>query len=289
MIKGSQLSAKKHIIDIHQLENKQLLLLDDNPTNLSILEKQLLPLNVKMRSTKSPIEALDWVVNEKGEFDLALVDMNMPEMDGLQWAKVVRKKYGKSELPVVVLSSIGNLLHKDEKADLNGYLTKPVSRFRLYKQVASALGLNSNTLELENEGDSTFRKDVKNISIEDKIRILVAEDNPINQKVIVHMLRKLCYEPILASNGSEAYELCEKIDFDLVFMDMEMPEMDGIEATRKILASSREKRPLIIAMTANAMVEDQQRCIEAGMNDFIAKPFTIQVVQKMINQYFSNG
>ncbi|MCE2495107.1 MAG: response regulator [Flavobacteriales bacterium] len=289
LIKGSQLSAKKHIIDLHQLENKQLLLLDDNPTNLSILEKQLLPLNVKMRSTKSPIDALDWVVNEKGEFDLALVDMNMPEMDGLQWAKVVRKKYGKSELPVVVLSSIGNLLHKDEKADLNGYLTKPVSRFRLYKQVASALGLNSNTLELENEGDSTFRKDVKNISIEDKIRILVAEDNPINQKVIVHMLRKLCYEPILASNGSEAYELCEKIDFDLVSMDMEMPEMDGIEATRKILASSREKRPLIIAMTANAMVEDQQRCIEAGMNDFIAKPFTIQVVQKIINQYFSNG
>lgn len=288
MVKGTKLSAKKHIIDLHMLENKSLLLLDDNQTNLDILQRQLLPLGVQFKSTIDPAEALQWVQSGAFDFDMALVDMNMPEMDGLQWTQAIRKDKDKDQLPVVILSSIGDLLHKEEKTILNGYLTKPVSKMRLYKQIAQALKLNIAPTKVESD-DNAFRQEVKSIGIDDRIRILVAEDNPINQKVIIHMLRKLGYEPHMAANGHEAVESCSRIDFDLVFMDMEMPEMDGIEATESILGSEKEHKPLIIAMTANAMVEDQQRCIKAGMKDFIAKPFTIQVVQKTIEEHFKRS
>ncbi|QTN39287.1 response regulator [Cryomorphaceae bacterium] len=286
LVKGTELSAKKHIIDLHQLEHKNLLLLDDNKTNLKILEKQLAPLDVRFESTTDPLEALRWVKDGEKNFDLALVDMNMPDLDGLQWTENIRHEFSKKDLPVIILSSIGDLIHQDDRAELNGYLTKPVSRLRLYKQIAKALGLD-HRIDTESESDNLFRQEVKPEEGENRVRILVAEDNPINQKVITHMLGKLGYEPNLAANGLEAHELCEQIDFDLVFMDMEMPEMDGLDSTRKILSSDKQHKPLIIAMTANAMVEDQQRCIEAGMSDFIAKPFTIQIVQDMIQQHFN--
>lgn len=288
LVMGNQLPIKKHIIDLRKVQDHTLLLLDDNKTNLQILEKQLIPLGVRFESTTDPLEALRWVKEEGKSFDLALVDMNMPELDGLQWAQSIRSQWNKERFPILILSSIGDMLNKEEKAILSGYLTKPVSRLRLYKQIANALGLTEKEVDIETEQEKAFRKERVSISIEKRIRILVAEDNPINQKVIVHMLRKLGYEPNLVTNGLEAVEMCDQINFDLVFMDMEMPEMDGIDATKRILSSTDRAKPIIIAMTANAMVEDQKRCVDAGMTDFIAKPFTIQVVHQMIDQYFNN-
>ena len=162
------------------------------------------------------------------------------------------------------------------------YLTKPIKQTHLLNNLARVFGNVSGILRSEE------KEKYEALDVGRKLRILVAEDNIINQKVAGKMLERLGHVYDVAANGAEAIEMCRMIDYDMVLMDMEMPVMDGLEATKELTKIKDElnKFPIIIAMTANAMAEDQKRCLDAGMKDFLAKPVTLQSMQAMFMTWF---
>jgi signal transduction histidine kinase len=243
------------------------LVIDDNATNRKILRSALTLWGVEVWETESPQQALQ-KLKEDRSFELALVDFNMPEMDGLALAREMRNLADSKRLTIVLLSSGGLSIEKAEAAQrvVQGFLRKPIKHSHLYdsllrmlpgRQVQAARPLDKPDVEPQLP----------------PLRILLAEDNPVNQRLAQHMLGKLGQRFDIAGNGLEAVNAVARQPYDVVFMDCEMPELDGFEATRQIRTKiPKWKQPYIIAMTANAMEGDRERCLSAGMDDYIAKP-----------------
>ncbi len=258
------------------MEGKQVLVVDDNLTNRCILKNQLELWKLTPTLACSGDEALE--ILEKGAaFDLVLTDMQMPEMDGCELAQHVQKRY--PHLPIILLSSVGDERNKNYTGLFKSILTKPIKQEMLCKLMLNELrGKSRSSIEIQ---------DVKQKLSEDfakghPMRILVAEDNQVNQKLTLKILSKLGFEAALAENGRIAVEMTRQHQYDLVLMDVQMPEMDGLEATR-IIKKSPETSPVIIAMTANAMKEDQDKCLEAGMDDFLTKPVKLEeLINKLV-------
>ena len=261
------------------LKGKKALILDDNPTNLKIFEQQGLSHGLEIDITSDPafitknLDSLD-------KYDFVILDMQMPLKDGVDVAKEIRTKWDKISLPLVLLSSIHAIEEKSELLLFNLQLTKPVKQSQLFRNLES-LFKDSTQASVE---ISDLVEELDRIS---DINILVAEDNIFNQKVAEKILERLGHRPTIAENGKEAFDEVLANNYDIVFMDVEMPVLDGIEATKTIRESSYklEKRPIIIAMTANALAEDKQMCLDAGMDDFIAKPVTIEAIDKVIKKW----
>lgn len=271
------------------LANKRVLLVDDNKTNLHILALQCKNWGLLPRSTTNPREALEWI--KSGDpFDLVIVDMLMPEMDGVELTKSIRQYQNKYQLPVVMLSSAG-IDDKDKKTYetlFNAYSAKPIRQSQLFELMISVFADLAKSQPVETKPMHT-----KPLVKEDKlvfnypVRILVAEDNAINQKLIVKILNQLGYHPDVASNGLEVIDYLNRQRYDIVFMDVQMPEMDGLEATKYILQYWKNtERPVIVAMTANVMQGDRERCINAGMDDYISKPIISQDVKNIIVKWY---
>ena len=264
------------------LEGKRVLITDDNETNRKILIIQTLSWGMKPRDTEFPREALDWVRNGEN-FDLAILDMQMPEMDGLTLAREIRRYRDATALPLIMLTSMGK---KEQGAagDLfAAFLTKPLKPAVLFNIFVSILGQEPHapTLISKNK-ESEFDW---NLAERVPLRILIAEDNQVNQKLAQKILQKMGYRADLAGNGLEAVESVGRQQYDVVLMDLHMPEMDGIEATRRIMQKfPSEKRPRIIAVTADAMQGDRELCIAAGMDDYISKPIRIAELQKALER-----
>jgi CheY-like chemotaxis protein len=193
--------------------------------------------------------------------------MLMPEMDGCELARRIRRQPNGQELPLVLLTSLAGLPQTRSADEFSVQLTKPVRASQLYNALVSVFtdpGLESAA------PDSAVGDEVPETS---SLRILLAEDNPVNKKVALRILDKLGYRADVASNGREVLEALEREPYDVVLMDVQMPEMDGLDASRRICAQwPAESRPRIIAMTANAMIEDREACFAAGMDDYLAKP-----------------
>ncbi len=262
------------------LEGKSVLIVDDNETNRKILLIQTRAWGMQPRDTEFPGEALSWVKN--GEpFDLAVLDMQMPEMDGLMLANEIRLYRDARELPMVMLTSMGKK-EKGTRDDLfAAFLTKPIKPTVLYNIFVAVFGQQPHApAQISKDKDSEFDQDLaKRVPL----RILVAEDNQVNQKLAQKILQKMGYRSDLAGNGLEAVESVDRQQYDVVLMDLHMPEMDGIEATRRIVQKYRkEERPRIIAVTADAMQGDRELCIAAGMDDYISKPIQIAELQKAL-------
>jgi signal transduction histidine kinase/DNA-binding response OmpR family regulator len=265
-------------INGHQpnLAGKRLLVVDDNPTNLRIISLQTRDWGTLTRETQSPNEALEWL--RRGDsFDLAILDFHMPEMDGLELAQEIRKIRDPQKLPLVLLSSFGGreIVQEPDTVQWAARLTKPVKQSQLFNVLAGIFG--------EAEATAARKPAPSPIEISPLIaercplRILLVEDNAFNQKLAVHLLKQMGYSADLAGNGLEAIDSVERQQYDVVLMDVQMPEMDGLEATRQICARwAAGVRPRIIAMTANAMQGDLEICLAAGMDDYIAKPVRIQ-------------
>jgi PAS domain S-box len=260
---------------ISQLKGKKVLVVDDNQTNRRILNAQLEGWDLLPVATESPLLALQWF-NEGKKFDLCIFDFHMPVMDGIQLTREVRKLKNGSSVPIIILSSMGkkNDTINDKELNLSRYLNKPIRQNQLYDCLVNVFG-NFNEPKLD--------RPVKQLKIDSALsekmplRILVAEDNVVNQKVALRILERMGYRADIAANGYEVIDAVRGLQYDIVFMDILMPEMDGYEATKLILDEfSKEKRPKIIAMTANAMQGDKERCIEAGMDDYISKPVRIE-------------
>ncbi|NJN93076.1 MAG: PAS domain S-box protein [Anaerolineales bacterium] len=254
-----------------ELSGRHLLIVDDNATNRRILAHQSRAWGMHTRAAASAAEALTWI--QRGDhFDLAILDMQMPEMDGLDLAVEIRKQPGMQTLPLVMLTSLGwrDQERAAAEAELAVSLTKPIKPSQLYDTLM-------NIFQGQPEKVKPERPDLPKGGIQPvqrhPLRILLAEDNVVNQKVALHMLASLGYSADVVANGLEALEALTRQQYDVVLMDVQMPELDGLETTQVIRQQWPEGvRPRIIAMTANALQGDRERCLAAGMDDYISKP-----------------
>ena len=251
------------------IENKRILIVDDNATNLRIIRTQLEQWKLKTSSASSAMEALQ-ILSHDQAFDLVITDMEMPEMNGVHLAKAIEER--KLQIPVMLLSSVGDESKKKYPHLFVSILTKPVKQQYLWEVIFAELK-NQKPGVVEVEKPANLLNE--SFAIDNPLEILIAEDNLINQKLIVRVLNKLGYQPKLASNGKEAIEMLGAATFEVVLMDVQMPEIDGLEATR-LIRENLAYQPFIVAMTANAMAEDREECLKAGMDDYISKPVNLE-------------
>ena len=247
-----------------RLEGRRVLVVDDNATNREIVSRQVKAWGMHVDASDDPSDALARI--QKGDqFDVAVIDMQMPGMDGLALARAIRRSH--SELPLILLTSLGHVPQADSVHEFAAQLTKPVKASQLHDAIVTALA--ERPAEQAPPPAAVEPDDGKTSGL----RILLAEDNAVNQQLAVLLLKKLGFTADVAENGLEALEALERQQYDVVLMDVQMPELDGLEATRRICARwPAEQRPRIIAMTANAMTEDREACFDAGMDDYVAKP-----------------
>ncbi|RMH71231.1 MAG: hybrid sensor histidine kinase/response regulator [Gemmatimonadetes bacterium] len=262
---------------VPELKNFRLLIVDDNETNRRILRDQCLHWGLIPELAASGAEALHRLKTDP-PYDLAILDMQMPEMDGIQLAQAIKAMKLEKSLPLIMLSSVGK---PDHAADLFEHcLSKPVRQSTLFDILITVCSKHQVPQR------QVYAKQQTDISpANTQIKILVAEDNTVNQKIALKTLAKLGYSADIAANGLEVIDALKRQPYHLVFMDVQMPEMDGLAATRHIIAEWAENRPKIIAMTANAMKEDQEECLKAGMDDYISKPFSIQALKDIIQKW----
>ncbi len=268
---------------IPELQNKRVLIVDDNPTNLQLLRLQSEYWGMLPRTTPSPKEALEWI--RKGDpFDIAILDMLMPVMNGIQLAIEINSVRPAKTLPLLLLSSSGSL-DDDQKKYRHLFaaaVPKPVKHDQLFNHIVSALSDGTRT-PLNKASRGAVNTGVPVVM---PLKILVAEDNAVNQRLFIHILKQLGYTCTMVSTGTEVLQEIEHQRYDLLFMDVHMPEMDGLEASRHIVNShNAEDRPRIIALTADAMQGDREKCIEAGMDDYLAKPILINDARNMIERW----
>lgn len=300
------------------LVGKKALVVDDNPTNLEIMTRHLEPVGMRvvtLNKGEYALPALENAFVDKVPFDVCITDIQMPDMDGYEIARKIRgfkssiPNFQSSirALPLVALSS---MMERDAgicgKIGFDGFLGKPIRRERLYQMLERIVGERVGEKEKDEEEQHevmtqySVREEMKR-----SVRILLAEDNPVNQKLAKIMLTKAGYRVEVANNGVEAVEKMTATPdaFDLIFMDVQMPEMDGLAATREIRRLERERamqimpkkmtthRPPsiegipIVAMTAHAMKGDRELCMEAGMNDYVPKPIKRELVFEIINKW----
>ncbi|HET9977184.1 MAG TPA: response regulator [Burkholderiaceae bacterium] len=255
------------------LMGRRLLIVDDNLTNRRILTRFALLWGMVPSTLPSALEALDRV--RHGEpFDIALLDMSMPGCDGLELAARLHRCRGAERLPVVLLTSLGQRALEDDSeraAQVSACLAKPIKAQQLYDTLVRALGGGAEPVA----GTPMALPPTRSL------QVLVAEDHPINQRVVTRLLQHLGHRADVAANGREAIEAVARGRYDVVLMDIQMPEMDGITATHAIVAqrqASRQAAPRVLAMTANAMPGDREACLAAGMDGYLAKPIELHAL-----------
>ena len=264
--------------NMSELQNKKILVVDDNITNLAILKSQLESWKLVPVLAESAGYGLKLLAGDK-TIELVLTDMQMPYMDGVGFAENIKRLY--PSLPIILISSIGEDYTQKDSGLFTSVLNKPVRQHVLSRHILNALQPRDNTVQHEK---AIKEKSPEKFSQKHHLEILVAEDNLVNQKVIIYILNKLGYDPCIAENGSIAVEKANNKKYDVILMDMQMPEMDGLEATRYI-RQNLEHQPVIIALTANAMESDKEECFRAGMNDYIPKPVKLEDVTNRLEKW----
>lgn len=262
-------------------DDKHLLIVDDNATNLLILRRQAAAWGLTSEALDNPKAALERLRNGP-VFHAAVLDFQMPDMDGAQLARAIRQLPGGEDLPLIILSSIGQ---RPEVSDLelSGFLNKPAKVSLLYEVLAEAFA--SGPTE-RGAADRAKRQGLDHeLGQRLSLRILLAEDNRINQKVATRLLERLGFRVDIAGNGLEAVEAVQRQVYDVVLMDVHMPELDGLAATSRIRElMPPERQPRIIALTACALGEDRQRCLDAGMDDYLSKPIRDADLQEALER-----
>ena len=250
------------------LKGKKILIVDDNDTNRKVLQSTLDAWLVDTTQADNGRNALEILKESEIVFDILLVDMEMPDINGSELARTIKKDEKFKNIPIIILSSShktgGEVKNSNEF--IEAYLTKPVKKDLLMQTLVKTLGLASVPAK------KRPKEDYLKLSKDFPLRILIAEDNLINQKVTKRLLEKFGYQPDVVANGLEALEAVARQHYDVIFMDLQMPEMDGLQASMEINRLYPKLRPRIVALTANAMKEDVKKCYDAGMDDFVSKP-----------------
>ena len=273
-----------------KLADLRLLIVDDNPTNCRILTLQTSKWGMIPRGTQNASQALEWL--KSGEmFDLAILDMQMPGMDGLMLAGEIRRLPAATSMPLVLLTSMGVRADNPDftSAAFASCLTKPIKPAQLQEVLVRVASGARSVVKKEPapaKGDPSMANRLP-------LRVLLCDDNVVNQKVALRLLQQLGYRADLAANGVEALAALDRQPYDLIFMDVMMPAMDGLEATRQIRErqKSKDRYPnfkdpiIIIAMTASAMQGDREKCLASGMDDYVAKPVRLEDVRRMVERW----
>ncbi|MEL7339142.1 MAG: response regulator, partial [Bacteroidota bacterium] len=263
---------------------KKVMLIDDNLTYLHRLTELTKDWGLEVKAFSSPREALDSL--QKHQYDLMITDLDMPVISGESLIQKVRSTISPKAMPIIALSSRLDNPAEEIQAMIDAYLRKHVKQAYLRAQISRIL------LEQDGTQPKQPKKTPKQSSapgFNQNIRILITEDNLVNQKVALRMLQKLKMSADIAGNGLEALHAMRLKQYDLIFMDLQMPEMDGLQTTEAIyeeFGPGRDNRPLIIAMTANAMKGDRERCLEAGMDDYISKPIQLNNIKEALEKWF---
>jgi CheY-like chemotaxis protein len=266
-----------------ELQGKRVLVVDDNATNRRVLALQTAKWGMQSKATESPQEALRWLADGEA-FDVAILDMHMPEMDGLELARRIRD--AGARVPLVLFSSLGRREAGDAEKLFDAYLAKPIRQSQLFDTL---VGLFMGAAAPKEAAPAKLQID-PTMASRHPLRILLAEDNVVNQKLALRILQQMGYRADLASNGLEAVESVERQTYDVILMDVQMPEMDGLEASRRITAKwSASQRPRIVAMTANAMQGDREMCLSAGMDDYLTKPIRVERLVEALHQVSARG
>jgi len=273
-----------------QLKGLKVLIVDDNATNRSILEHQTKGWGMLPKAVESgdlALRELRRAAESKQNFDIAILDCMMPEMDGIELARRIKSQNLTVRTRLVMLTSMGLMGELDlvKKSGVQQYVSKPVRHNQLYEVLLEVL--NSNALMKVIPAEPIICSPSKSENIK-SLRLLLAEDNPVNQEVAYAMMESLGFDVDIANNGKEAISMIKKKTYHLVFMDCQMPEMDGFAATKaiRIIEQSSDKPALpIIALTANAMDGDKELCLSAGMNDYLSKPVKKEQIAKTIMKW----
>jgi PAS domain S-box-containing protein len=275
------------------LRGRRILIVDDNATNRAILQQQVTPWGLHADTAENAIDALERLragANGGNPYDLAILDMQMPGGDGLQLARTIKAEPNLAGTRLLLLTSLGQPAHAErvQQAGLFACLTKPVRQSELQQCLVAMLSAPLDALHVSRAAVAPRPlAGAVPVAHETRGRILVAEDNAVNQKVTVHMLEKLGFRADVAGNGLEAVEALGRIPYAAVLMDCRMPDLDGFQATAQIRAQEHGQgtRTPIIAMTANALQGDRDRCLAAGMDDYISKPLKIEDLDAVLERW----
>jgi CheY-like chemotaxis protein len=272
------------------LQGMRCLVVDDNETNQRIVEYQTAAWGMQTESADSGPQALTMMrlaAARHEPFDVVLLDMHMPGMDGVELARAIKGEPGIAGATLVMLASMSPQEHGYDvnDVDIKAYLTKPVKQLQLYDCLLHVMAADQGGPARPEETGAGPEKTTRRM----RGRVLVAEDNRINQRVAVRMIEKRDFQVDVVGNGHEAVAALRQTEYALVFMDCQMPEMDGYEAAREIRRLEAEgalpARTPIIAMTANAMQGDAEKCLAAGMDGYVAKPVTPKVVGAVLDEW----
>jgi CheY-like chemotaxis protein len=247
------------------LSGRRALVVDDNRTNRRILSTQLSRWHIEVRDCATAKEALT-LLRGGEKFDVCLLDLFMPGMDGVDLADAIRSQRPK-DTPKLILVSSGAM--REHGAKVDALLPKPVKPSALYDALVTVLASSEPRVTLQRAPESATDPD---LAVRHPLQILLAEDNAVNQKLALRLLQNMGYRADVANDGVQTIAALEAADYNVVLMDVQMPELDGLEATRRIRAQWPDRQLHIIAMTANAMPGDRDACIAAGMNDYVSKP-----------------
>jgi signal transduction histidine kinase/CheY-like chemotaxis protein/HPt (histidine-containing phosphotransfer) domain-containing protein len=261
-----------------ELMGKRVLIVDDARNNRLLLKLQTERWGMLARETDSPSVALAWI-RQGDPFDVVLLDYQMPEMDGFALARAIRAARGAQSPVLILLSSVGqSMAAEDTGTGFAAMLSKPLKLSHLHDRLLETVGA---AREPTPSASEPARKAAS--AAVAPLRILLAEDNEINQTVATRLLERLGHRADIASNGREALAWLEHAAYDVILMDVQMPEMDGLEASRAICARwPTGRRPRIVAMTAEAMPGDRETCLAAGMDDYIVKPVTLDRLREAL-------
>jgi signal transduction histidine kinase/DNA-binding response OmpR family regulator len=255
------------------LTGKRVLVVDDNETNRRILSSHVTIWGMAVRATGSPREALGWIRDGEA-FDAGILDMHMPEMDGVTLARAVREHRTAAALPLLLFTSLGRREVGADAIEFAAHLTKPIKPSQIFDALVGVLA--GQPILVEPRARVRVELD-PGMAHRHPLRILLAEDNVVNQKLALRLLEQMGYVADVAANGREAIEAIDRQGYDVVLMDVQMPEMDGFEASREINRRwAAGERPRIVAMTANAMQGDRELCLAAGMDDYVSKPVRVE-------------
>jgi PAS domain S-box-containing protein len=269
------------------LRGARILCVDDNTINRETVKHRTESWQMRCDSAMNAAEALSMLkkaVTDNDPYKLALIDQTMPGMSGIELIQIMRQLKDIDKTPAIILSALGDTLSAEESRKLNISLTlaKPIRPNRLYEGIIT-------TLKIALQGNTMLANSTASLSTNEKwknARILLAEDHPVNQQVILRILAKIGLKAEVANNGLEVLAAIKKNTYDLILMDCQMPEMDGYSTTeeiRKLEEQHHVHYPVpIVAITAHALKNDREKCIMSGMNDYVAKPIKIQALKSVL-------
>ncbi len=275
------------------LHGKKLLIVDDSPINRQVVHQQASHWRMEVSEAEDGLEAIKLLrkaVNEGSPFDLALLDMQMPKMDGEILGQLILSEPVLANTSLIMMTSINESNHAQQFLDLgfSAYLIKPVKESRLLECLIRGIraGFQEVSASDISATISNFQAKIKASNQQYALKILLVEDTRINQKVVLNQLDSLGFQADCANDGQEALDKMKEQEYDIVFMDCQMPVLDGYDATRTIRQEEGERRhTVVIGLTAYAMEGDRQKCLAAGMDDYLTKPVSVEDLQRAIAQW----